>query len=494
VRQRNAKTGPPPPLQIGKLFPDDQAILWAPVEGLTRSMELSQPAIVITQGALREVIRHLSSSPDQELLGFLIGEPCECPKSKRRFLCITGTLRTGHAIAEEEPIQIPDAEWLGQQLEVRRRRSTLIGWYHSSPFLSPSPSALDLETHRARFTEPWQCGLVIATEGNEPAGGFFRAHADPYEGGAYVPFYEQVDDEGVLEGGRLRTLIDWSSYSTSELVERDEDERSVHVSAGGNTRRADPDAPAAALPLMIPSPVDDAASAAPARSRWLSGVIATVVVLALGFAGALIWNSQRLPEPPMSDVPHPRDAAAPSGAAMAAQRRLDSLAAAAVAASSASAATQQRDTALPLPAGVGAGAAAGATTSVASAVPVAPPPAPIAPPAAPPIVPVGQPDAHGPGAAESPVAGQLRFDSLADSLEHSLHNYRDRRVDFGQKRLSCTELAYGYRAADEALVALARVARDTRSLDAQRKSRYGQLSAGMDTVNDDFDASRCKRQ
>ena len=103
-------------------------------------MELAQPAIVITQGALREVIRHLSSSPDQELLGFLIGEPCECPKTKRRFLCITGTLRTGHAIAEEEPVQIPDAEWLGQQLEVRRRRSTLIGWYHSTPFLSPSPS------------------------------------------------------------------------------------------------------------------------------------------------------------------------------------------------------------------------------------------------------------------------------------------------------------------------------------------------------------------
>ena len=28
---------------------------------------------------------------------------------------------------EEDPVQIPDAEWLGQQLEVRRRRSTLIG-------------------------------------------------------------------------------------------------------------------------------------------------------------------------------------------------------------------------------------------------------------------------------------------------------------------------------------------------------------------------------
>jgi proteasome lid subunit RPN8/RPN11 len=473
VRQRNAKTGPPPPLQIGKPFPDDQAILWAPVEGLARSMELSPPAIVITQGALREVIRHLSSSPDQELLGFLIGEPCECPNTKRRFLCITGTLRTGHAIAEEEPVQIPDAEWLGQQLEVRRRRSTLIGWYHSTPFLSPSPSALDLETHRARFTEPWQCGLVIATEGNEPAGGFFRAHADPAEGGAYVPFYEQVDDEGILEGGRLRTLIDWTSYSTSELVERDDDERSVHTSA--TTRQADPDAMAAALPLMIPSPADDLVSFAPYRSRWVGGSIITVLALAVTFVSVLIWNSRRLPEPPMAALPRDREpAAVPNAAAIAAQRRLDSLASAALAAGSAAATSN-------------AGAQPGDTTSVATtaAAPPAPAPAPdVAPPA---------PAPSAPAPSDAVVAAQARFDSLADSLDHGLHNYHDRRVDFGQKRLSCTELAYGYRAADEALVSLAQVARDTRTLDQPRRARYNQLSAGMDTVNNDFDASKCKR-
>jgi proteasome lid subunit RPN8/RPN11 len=476
VRQRNAKTGPPPPLQIGKVFPDDQAILWAPVKGLTRSMELSQPAIVITQGALREVIRHLSSSPDQELLGFLIGEPCECPKTNRRFLCITGTLRTGHTIAEEEPVQIPDAEWLGQQLEVRRRRSTLIGWYHSAPFLSPSPTSLDLETHRARFTEAWQCGLVIATEGNEPAGGFFRAHANPEEGGAYIPFYEQVEEDGILEGGRLRTLIDWTSYSTSELVERDEDERSVHTS--GTTWAADPDAAPAALPLMIPSPADDPVSAAPVGTRWVGGAIITVITLGVIFVGAMIWNSRRLPEPPMASLPRDSAPAAgtgivPNAQAMSAQRRLDSLASAALAAGSAAAAQNGGASTQPLD-----------STSVAAAAPPAPAPVPDVASQTP------------PGAsATAPSTGGLasRFDSLADSLEHGLHNYHDRRVDFGQKRLSCTELAYGYRAADEALVSLARLTGDARALDAQRAARYNQLRAGMDTVNNDFDASKCKR-
>jgi proteasome lid subunit RPN8/RPN11 len=305
VKQRNAKQGPPPPLQIGKPFPDDQTILWKPSEGLTRTPELVTPAMVITQGALREVIRHLSSSPEQELLGFLIGEQCECPRSKLRYLCITGTLRTGHTIAEEEPVQIPDAEWLGQQLEVRRRRSTLIGWYHSTPFLSPSPSALDVASHRARFTEPWQCGLIVATEGTEPAGGFFRVHADPAAGGAYIPFYEHVEQDGMIEGGRFRTLIDWATYSTKELVERDEGERSVHLSA--ITKRADPDAGATTLPLMIPSPADDAARS-PMRSRWVGVGISIAAALAIAFVAEQIWNSRRLPEPPMAALPHaPRE-------------------------------------------------------------------------------------------------------------------------------------------------------------------------------------------
>ena len=464
--QRNAKTGPPPPLQIGKTFPDDHAILWAPVEGLTRSMELSPPAIVITQGALREVIRHLSSSPEQELLGFLIGEPCECPKSKRRFLCVTGTLRTNHAIAEDQPVQIPDAEWLGQQLEVRRRRSTLIGWYHSTPFLSPSPSPLDLESHRARFTEPWQCGLVIATEGNDPAGGFFRAHTDPGAGGAYVPFYEQVDDDGILEGGKLRTLVDWKSYSTSELTERDEDERSVHMSGGVRRTELDDAAPAS-LPLMIPQPAIDAVDALPMRSRWVGVGISVAIALAITFVSVQIWNSQRLPEPPATAIARTRDlVVVPNAAAVAAQQRADSIVAA-------SAVIAQGAGVLP--------PAADVPRESTTVAPNAPPPAPSGPAVSTPVP------------SEIRIAAQSRFDSLADSLEHGLHNYHDRRTDFGQKRLSCKELSYGYRAADEALVGLAKLAGDTRALDPDRKARYNALIAGMDTVNDDFDASKCKR-
>jgi len=487
VRQRNAKQGPPPPLQIGKPFPDDQSILWKPADALARAPELATPAVVISQGALREVIRHLSSSPDQELLGFLIGEQCECPRSKLRYLCITGTLRTGHAIAEEEPVQIPDAEWLGQQLEVRRRRSTLIGWYHSTPFLSPSPSSLDIESHRARFTEPWQCGLIIATEGNEPAGGLFRVHANPAAGGAYIPFYEHVDQDGMIEGGRFRTLIDWTTYTTKELVERDEDERSVHLS--GSSRRAYSDSDAAAnanasasappstLPLMIPSPsMEDVPR--PARSRWVPFGIAVAIVLIATLITMKVWDFRRLPEPPMALSPNrSREAAV---APPAAPPRADSV---------------PPTTAAPPGAVAGGPVTMPDTTTVASTTaPPATMTAPVATPtAAPAPAPPRAPAVSAPVPSDIRVAAQAHFDSLADSLEHSLHNYQDRRTDFAAKRLSCKELAYGYRAADEALVGLAKLAGDTRGLDAQRKSRYNELTAGMDTVNDNFDASKCKR-
>ena len=485
MRQRNAKQGPPPPLQIGKPFPDDQSILWKPADALARAPELATPAVVISQGALREVIRHLSSSPDQELLGFLIGELCECPRSKLRYLCITGTLRTGHAIAEEEPVQIPDAEWLGQQLEVRRRRSTLIGWYHSTPFLSPSPSSLDVASHRERFTEPWQCGLIIATEGNEPAGGLFRVHADPAAGGAYIPFYEQVEQDGMIEGGRFRTLIDWTTYTTKELVERDEDERSVHLS--GSSRRADSnadsdtDAPPSTLPLMIPSPsVEDVPR--PARSRWVPFGIAVAIVLIATLITMKVWDFRRLPEPPMAALPNrPRELVVVPPAA---PPRTDSVPPTTAA-----------------PPGAVAGAPVTLSTTGPDTTTVATTPAPPAAMTAPVATPTPAPAAAPPSAptvsvpvpSEIRIAAQSQFDSLADSLEHSLHNYQDRRTDFAAKRLSCKELAYGYRAADEALVGLAKLAGDTRGLDAQRKSRYNELIAGMDTVNDNFDASKCKR-
>ena len=201
-------------------IPLARSIRWEPVSAVPRVPGILEPLVFVTQGLLREVARHLTSDPEQELLGFLLGELFECPETGKRYVVLFAASRTGYAIPEGEPTQIPEEQWLGVQLEVRRRRIPLAGWYHSAAFVGGHPARRDAETQRTRFPEPFQVGLVMTTEGSAPAGGFYRAL--PSDGGIFLPFYELLDDDAMLEGGRRRTVIEWQNYRTSDLVERDE--------------------------------------------------------------------------------------------------------------------------------------------------------------------------------------------------------------------------------------------------------------------------------
>lgn len=242
-------------LTLRKPIPLSRAIRWVPAGLFTPPRTLDDLALFITQSALRDVMRHLRSDPEKELLGFLLGELYECPETGARYVVVNSAVRTGHAIAESDRILIPEEEWLGVQLEVRRRRTQLMGWYHSAPFVGPHPARADLETHRALFTEPWQCGLVIATTGDAPTGAFFRSlMGERTGGGVLVPFYELADeDEPLPADGRKRTLIDWVNYETRGIVERDESERRPFVASPPPTPRSTP------VILSVPNaPEDDA--------------------------------------------------------------------------------------------------------------------------------------------------------------------------------------------------------------------------------------------
>jgi hypothetical protein len=75
-----------------------------------------------------------------------------------------------------------------------------------------------------------------------------------------------------------------------------------------------------------------------------------------------------------------------------------------------------------------------------------------------------------------------------------MRNYRDRRSDFAQRRIDCGDLAVGYRAADAAVVALTGSYRTIRqTLDTARVARFTRLSAAMDSLDKDFDGSKCPR-
>src|SRR3712207_1627654 len=81
----------PPPPTVG-------AIRWTPRRRHAGALTEEAYAIFVTQSVLREIIEHAWSGPEEELLGFLLGELCESPDSTAHYIVITAAMRTGYAI------------------------------------------------------------------------------------------------------------------------------------------------------------------------------------------------------------------------------------------------------------------------------------------------------------------------------------------------------------------------------------------------------------
>jgi hypothetical protein len=325
---------------------------------------------------------------------------------------------------------------------------------------------------------------VVATSGTSPAGGFFRPLPIPAQGtpgndsgtGIFIPFHELLDDDAFLEGGRKRTLIDWVNYETQELIERDDSERRPHLPPLRNplTEGVGGGAGAfGALPVMIPAPApadledDEEAPSAPSSlgRRVRSGAIAAVVLGGLAAAGvAFVWNQRRFSEPPGTMASAAPERRAPVKAPVQTPIAADTMAAAAPSSTLAS---------VPNPGEVTMGQPESTAVSGANAPKSAAASLPIAPTSDPKL---------------------MHFDSLADSLEQAARNFHDRSSDFTLGRITCDGLATGYRAADDAFIALAGTYRDVRGrLDDAREARYEALEQDAERVNAEFDRSKCPR-
>ena len=505
-------------------IPLERSIRWDPVSAVPRVPGILDPLVFVTQGLLREVARHLRSDPEQELLGFLLGELFECPETGKRYVVLFAASRTGYAIPEGERVQIPEEQWLGVQLEVRRRRIPLAGWYHSVAFVGEHPARSDVETQRTRFGEPFQVGLVMTTEGSAPAGGFYRAL--PSDGGMFIPFHELLDDDAFLEGGRRRTVVNWGNYRTSEIVEREElptqgaepylpplvdptgrDTGTRETAARDPfAREMPPRDPfsrnTAQLPVVIPSPARTGDMPAiefapPRRFRRGALSVALLTVIAAGLA-IFVWSQRDLTGPPgtqnvlaqlrnsivgsSSTAPSRNSYSAAADSLTARSAGADSLPDTVVDTSTPNA-TMSAGAAPQSASAAQAGAGSSTTTVASSDTPST----------------IAAPVASAPSGSTTPPAPTsdpraLKFDGFADSLEIAIRNFQVRNADFAQRRIPCPVLATGYRGADDAFIALATSYRAAgTALDTKRVERYQDLSSQMEQVNAAFDASRCQR-
>lgn len=190
------------------------SILWSPASDGAAPAPSDQP-VFVTQGTLREISRHLWTMPDQDVLGFLLGQRFESAETGLRFVMVTATTRSSYVIAEDGVEQIPEEAWHAAHLEARRRRLTILGWYRSAPYIGALPTARDLRSHRRYFPEPWHVGLVAAPRADKPAGGIFRLD-ESGEGGHFLPFYEVADEDAILPDGQKRTVLAWENYEPDE--------------------------------------------------------------------------------------------------------------------------------------------------------------------------------------------------------------------------------------------------------------------------------------
>src|SRR6266704_748282 len=197
-------------------IPVARSILWSPAGedgGGQRPGHVPFP-VFLAQSALTAIHEHVAAParPGQGVLGFLLGDLCECPETNVSYLVIDAALRLNQAIYGDRTRDVITRLWDRVQEQLETQHAHLIGWYHTHPPLPLSLTEHDVETHEQYFGEPWQVALVLGTDPEEPAGGFFRAGPDEAWTSTPLPFYELLGPESIRPDGKKRSFVTWKNH------------------------------------------------------------------------------------------------------------------------------------------------------------------------------------------------------------------------------------------------------------------------------------------
>src|SRR5437867_11414731 len=190
------------------------SILWAPpLGGGVRPAEIPFP-IFLSQVALTAISEHVATPlrAGQGVLGFLLGDLCECPETNVSYLVIDAALRLNQAIHGDRTRDLVTRLWDKIQAQLEEQQAHLIGWYHTHPPLPLGLSPDAVETHEYYFAEPWQVALLLETDPAPPAAAFFRAGGGDAWVGTPLPFYELLQEESIRPGGKKRSFVTWKNY------------------------------------------------------------------------------------------------------------------------------------------------------------------------------------------------------------------------------------------------------------------------------------------
>jgi hypothetical protein len=528
-------------------IPVGRSILWSPANGgAKRPGDIPFP-IFLSQAALTAIHEHIATPhrPGQGILGFLLGDLCECPDTDVSYLVIDLALRLNQPIYGDRTRDVVTRLWDPIQGQLDEQRAHLLGWYHTHP---PHPLVLsdhDVETHEHYFAERWQVALLLAPDAAEPGGSFFRTGGDDTWISTPLPFYELLSEGSIRPDGKKRSFMTWKDYRAFNPA----------------TPAAAPDPPparAAPPPPSRPSgprftptprPAPAAAPPPPADTGELKFLTAAEDVPPPPPLAPPPPRPRRPSRPePLPPEPTPEPPAAPAPELEAPfwpEEFADSEPSAALEAveeppapppprvrrrrrplpprlrralwviligALAAGAYWWFQPQLPLPS-VSASTIANAWSAVTdkwsaltakvSTLPgkvsaavsrlrrtdAAPPPrAPSAPrpqpgPAPRPVAPTAAP----------PSDAAVRLDHIGDSLTRAVRTFSDRRALFTRSQLACPDLARSLEAVENRWIAYNTARRASGTLDATRAVRDQALYAGVDSVEHRFEQSGCPR-
>ena len=199
---------------LRQVIPVARSILWAPSsEGTKRPGDIPFP-VFFSQAALSAVHEHLATPArsGQGVLGFLIGDLCECPETNVSYLVIDAALRLNQAIYGDRTRDVITRLWDRVEAQLEEQKAHLIGWYHTHPPLPLSLTPHDVETHEHYFGEPWQVALLLGTDAAEPTAAFFRSGSDDEWVSKAMPFYELLAPDSIRPDGKRRSFVTWRNY------------------------------------------------------------------------------------------------------------------------------------------------------------------------------------------------------------------------------------------------------------------------------------------
>src|SRR5437016_12169511 len=141
-------------------IPVARSILWSPAgEGgggsAQRPGHIPFP-VFLSQSALTAIHEHVAAPArsGQGVLGFLLGDLCECPETNVSYLVIDAALRLNQAIYGDRTRDVVTRLWERVQEQVETQQAHLLGGYHAPPPLPLSLTAADVQIHEHSCGEP----------------------------------------------------------------------------------------------------------------------------------------------------------------------------------------------------------------------------------------------------------------------------------------------------------------------------------------------------